>query len=172
MKLFVCILLELNFVVLIKKTSSSRNRVINQIHYSKFQVFGGFSCCESLVEIHPSIDFRKFHGTETSRNVVDRWLCTWRLLRDNSAKPMPIRFKNRNNPQRHRPKRKAQSGFSYIRLLTYPQFQQQVGFPLAHKFKQDPRSSPYQHKRLPQAKQSRKVQNSLRPWFSGLNKDS
>ena len=50
--------------------------------------------------------------------------------------------------------------------------QEQVGVPLAHKFKQDPRSSPYQHKCLPQAKQSRQVQNSLWPWFSGLNKDS
>ena len=37
---------------------------------------------------------------------------------------------------------------------------------------QDPRSSPFQHKRLPHAKHSRKVQNSLWPWFSSLNKDS
>ena len=123
---------------LYKKTSSCRNRVINQIHYSKFQVFGDFSCCDSLVEIHPSIDFSKFHGNETRRNVVDRWLWTWRLLRANSVKPIhSIRFKYRNN--------------------TYPQFQQQVGVPLAHKFKQDPRSSPYQHKRLSHAKHSRKA---------------
>ena len=58
MKLFVCCLLDLNFVILI-------NRVINQIHYSKFKVFGDFSYCDSLVEIHPSVDFSKFYGTET-----------------------------------------------------------------------------------------------------------
>ena len=87
-----------------------------------------------------------------------------RLLRANSVKPIhSIRFKYWNNPGLKR---------DGIRLLRYPQFQLQVGVPLAHKFKQDPRSNPYQYKRLPQAKQSRKVHNSLRPWFSGLNKDS
>ena len=73
-----------------------------------------------------------------------------------------------NNSQRERPKVVfPEFAYSHIRSS-----QEQVGVPLAHKFKQDPRSSPYQHKRLPQAKQSRKVQNSLWPWFSGLNKDS
>ncbi|KAM3736803.1 hypothetical protein ACB098_09G008600 [Castanea mollissima] len=73
--------------------------------YLLIQVFGDFSCCDSLVEIHPSIDFSKFHGTETRRNVVDRWLWTWKLLRANSVKPIhSIRFKYRNNPQRERSK--------------------------------------------------------------------
>ena len=92
-------------------------------------------------------------------------------MRANSVKPMHSnRFKNRNNPQREGIKWFFLNSPTHISAVsaagkgpTCTQIQAR---------RQDPRSSPYQYKRLPQAKQSRKVQNSLWPWFSGLNKDS
>ena len=92
---------------LYKKTSLCRNRVINQIHYSKFLVFGDFSCCDSLVEIHPSIDFSKFHATETML-LIDGCVLggCWGLIRLSpyTASDLSIGTTQRGTDLRERPK--------------------------------------------------------------------